>query len=191
MNIKLNIGCRNKPLPGFVNLDIDPSNKFADIIDNGFILSKFADESLMEIHAVHMAEHLSHKEFLDALLVWYKKLCSGGKLYLSVPDAEKMSALLLLTKDKSSVMSLFYGSQLNEWDFHRSLHTRESLSKELAGAGFSDIKEWDYWNTFPYNYVDTYASAVYPHMRKKIKMDNGKIVDLGGIQMSLNLLATK
>lgn len=190
---KVNIGCRNKPLPTFINIDINTNNTFADAYCDGLILDIFEDESLEEIHAVHMAEHLDNESFLKAIRNWHRKLVIGGKLILSVPDMEKASALLLLTKDKNIVKSLFYGSQNagDPWDYHKSLHTKDSISKELLEAGFSSVKEWNYWDKFPYNYCDTYASAVYPHMLKKIKMDNGRIVDLGGIQLSINVEATK
>lgn len=191
--VKINIGCRNKPLPSFINVDINPNNSLANIIDDGMKLEKFSDYSVDEIHAVHMAEHLDNESFMKALGNWYKKLKIGGTLVLSVPDMEKASALLLLSRDKNIVKSLFYGSQNSgdPWDYHRSLHTHQSLTEDLISAGYKDIKTWNYWEKFPYNYVDTYASAVYPHMLKKICMDNGRIIDLGGIQLSLNLEATK
>lgn len=189
----VNIGCRNKPLPAFVNVDINPENRLADVIDDGMTLSKFDEESIDEIHAVHMAEHLTGNSFNTALENWYRKLKPGGWIVLSVPDMEKASALLLLTKNKNIVKSLFYGSQNegDEWDYHRSLHTETSLSDDLLKAGFKNIQKWNYWEKFPYNFCDTYASAVYPHMLKRSRMDNGREIDLGGIQLSLNLEAQK
>lgn len=191
--IKVNIGCRNKPLPTFINVDINPNNLMADIIDDGMVLGKFEDESLDEIHAVHMAEHLDAESFEKALSNWYRKLKNGGFLVLSVPDMEKAAALLLLTKDKNIVKSLFYGSQNagDPWDYHRSLHTYFSLSQDLDKIGFRHIEPWNYWEKFPYSFCDTYASAVYPHMLKKTKMDNSREIDLGGIQLSINIQAQK
>lgn len=192
--MKLNLGCRNKPLPTYVNLDIDPNNKLADLIDDALELKKIKDNSCDLIEAVHMAEHLSQKDFKKAITLWYNKLKEGGILRLSVPDSEKCAALLLLTKDQDLVKAMFMGSQLNEWDFHRSLHTKDSVIHALqyaGGIGFRDIREWNYWDTFPHNYCDSYAAAVWPPMRKKFKLDNGKLVDLGGIQLSLNIEATK
>lgn len=191
--VKVNIGCRNKPLPTFINVDINPENLFADIIDDGMILDKFDDGSIDEIHAVHMAEHLDAESFEIALKNWYRKLKKNGLLVLSVPDMEKAASLLLLTRSKDIVKSLFYGSQNagDPWDYHRSLHTYASLASDLAKAGFKFIEPWNYWDKFPYNYCDTYASAVYPHMLKKTRMDNGREIDLGGIQLSLNIQAQK
>lgn len=188
--IKLNIGCRNKPMPTYINIDIDPSNKLADIIDNGFELKTIFNESCDVIEAVHMAEHLTIDEFKKALDVWWIKLKPGGLLRLSVPDATKCAALLQLT-DVSMVKSMFMGSQLNEWDFHKSIFTKDSLTELLINADFKNITEWDWATVFPHNYCDSYASAYFPHMRKNFICDNGKRIDLGGILMSLNLEGTK
>lgn len=189
--IKLNIGCRNKPLPTYVNIDIDPNNQLADLIDNGFELNTIKDNSCDLIEAVHMAEHLSLDEFKKALSVWCVKLKAGGTIRLSVPDALKCSSLFNLTQDRNLVKSMFMGSQLNEWDFHKSMHTYQSLSNDLDSAGFTYIRPWNYWETFPHNYCDSYASSTWPHMQKIFKCDNGKTIDMGGICLSLNLEATK
>ena len=189
--VKINIGCRNRPLPTYINVDIDPTNELADVVDDGLTLSTFKDGSADLIESVHMLEHLSLSGYKQALLVWFSKLKPGGVVRISVPDMEKFSALLLLTGDKSLVASGFYGSQLDEWDFHRSLHTRKGLSADLECSGFTNIREWDWRTTFPHNYVDSFASAYFPHFRKNFIMDNGKGVDLGGVCMSLNLEATK
>lgn len=189
--IKLNIGCRNKPLPTYVNVDIDPSNELADVIDNGFGLNNFKDDSVIEIASQHMNEHCSYVETKKVFQVWFNKLKKNGIVRISVPDMEKCSALLLLTKSKNLVRSMFYGSQKNEWDFHKNLFTKESLTKELQEAGFSNVKEWEPHNTFPFSYVDTYADCYYPDFHKKFKKDNGEIVDFGGVCLSLNLEAVK
>ncbi len=88
---------------------------------------------------------------------------------------------------------MFYGAQVegDPWDFHKSLHTKTSLTKDLQEAGFVNVREWDWATTWPHNYIDTYASCYYPHFRKNFIMDNGKRVDMGGILLSLNLEATK
>lgn len=192
--MKLNLGCRNKPLPTYINLDIDPNNKLADLIDDALKLTTIKDESCELIEAIHMAEHLSHADFKKALTLWWNKLKPNGILRLSVPDTAKCAALLLLTNNPKLVKSMFLGSQLNEWDIHKSIHTKESITEDLynaAGCGFVDVREWNYWDTFPHNFCDSYASAVWPPMRKKFKCDNGTIVDLGGVQLSINIEAVK
>ena len=191
MSIKLNLGCRDKPMPTYINVDIDPTNSYADVIDNAFELNTIDDNSVDLIEAIHMFEHLSYKESTKALKVWFKKLKTKWVLRLSVPDLDKMCSLHLLLQDKDIVKTMFVGSQRDEWDYHKNIHSRASLSKDLEEIGFSNIQTWDYATTWPHNYVDTYASMTWPPMRKRFEFANGKKVDLGGICLSLNLEATK
>jgi SAM-dependent methyltransferase len=190
--IKVNLGCRTKPLPTYINVDIDKDNEYADRIDDALKMDTFKDGSVDLIEAVHMFEHLSYEESEKALLLWHRKLKMGGTLRLSVPDLTKLSALLLLTDEKRLVKSSFYGSQRgDQWDYHKDGHTKTSLTKEIEHAGFKDVREWQWQETWPHNYVDTFASAYWPPMKKNYKLDNGSYENLGGILMSLNLEATK
>ena len=191
--VKLNIGCRNKPLPTYINLDINPNNEYADVIDDGTKLDKFEDNSIDLIEFTHGLEHIANDDIVNTLKVWWKKLKIGGIVRVSVPDMEKCSALLLLTKDTNLVKSMFYGSQRegDEWDFHKSLHTKNSLTDSFIAAGFKDIKEWDWALTWPHNYVDSFASCYYPDFAKNFIKDNGKRVNFGGTLLSLNLEAKK
>ena len=190
--IKLNIGCRNKIFPNFINLDINPENKLADIIDNGFTLEKFEDNSISLIYSSHVFEHLDYKEGEQALKVWYNKLKPGGIVRVSVPCAIKAAALMILTGDRVH-KALFMGRQRegDQWDYHRNIFTKEWLTTDLENAGFVDVKEWNPHEEWPHYFVDDFSRATYPTFSGKIRRDDGKIVDLGGVNVSLNLQAFK
>jgi len=190
MDTKLNLGCFNKKLPGFINIDIRPDCN-PDLVDNAFILSKIQDNSIDLIYASHMLEHLTYVETKTALETWFKKLTKGGILRLAVPDLEKACSLFLLTKDKNLVKSMFWGSQRHEFDMHKNGWSFEDIKKELIDVGFSNICLWDWQTTEPHNYCDDYSSSYWPPMHKKFLCANGKEVDLGGILLSLNVEAIK
>jgi predicted SAM-dependent methyltransferase len=188
--MKLNLGCFDKKLPGFTNVDIRPDCN-PDIVDNAFTLETIEDNSVGLIYCCHMLEHLSYEESKQALRVWYKKLKPGGWLRLAVPDLEKACSLYLLTKDKQKLKSMFWGSQRHMWDFHKNGWSRKDLEQDLYEAGFMDVDFWSWQHVEPHSYCDDYAQSYFPDMQKDYKMSNGKWIEGGGVLLSLNLQGQK
>jgi len=177
--IKLNLGCFNKKLPGFVNVDIrkdvDP-----DVVDNAFSLDKFENNSIDLIYACHMLEHLDYKETEQAFSRWLEVLKTGGVLRLAVPDLEGVFAHYFYYKKLDVLMHMLYGSQRHDFDFHKNGWDYDRLERDLLLAGFSEVRRWDWKTTEPHSYCDDYSQAYWPHMDKEC----GKL-------MSLNVEAVK
>ena len=188
--MKLNLGCYNKKLPGFVNIDIRPECE-PDVVDNAFTLETVYEGTVDLIYCCHMLEHLSYEEARKAIRVWYGKLKPNGVLRLAVPDLKKACALYLLTEDKEIVKSMFWGSQRHEFDFHKNGWSESELYEELWDAGFDEIKPWYWQYEEPHKYCDDYSQSYWPDMLKQYHMANGKELDMGGILMSLNIEGTK
>jgi predicted SAM-dependent methyltransferase len=190
METKLNLGCFNKQLPGFINIDIRPECN-PDIVDNAFTLEKIEDNSVSLIYVCHMLEHLDYKESKQALQVWYRKLKRTGILRLAVPNLEKACSLYLLTRDKNLVKSMFWGSQRHDFDQHKNGWSYDELYQDLVDVGFLAIREWNWQDIEPNKYCDDYSQSYWPDMLKKYKLSNGKELDMGGVLMSLNLEGIK
>lgn len=188
--MKLNLGCFDKKLPGFTNVDIRPECN-PDIVDDAFTLDTIKDESVDLIYCCHMLEHLSYTQTVGALYTWYRKLKGGGVLRLAVPDLEKACALYLLTKDKEKLKSMFWGSQRHDFDFHKNGWSKDDLEEELLNVGFENVREWLWQLTEPHNYCDDYSQSYFPDMQKDFRMSNGKTILGGGVLLSLNLEAIK
>ncbi len=59
-------------------------------------LSRFADDSILEIYASHVIEHLRfQKELLAALREFNRVLTAGGVLRVSAPDLDTLCRLFL------------------------------------------------------------------------------------------------
>lgn len=86
--VKLELGSGYAPTPGFVHLDANPNAPGVDIIGSAFPLSMIEDESVSEIRAVDVLEHLSYRDTDAALAEWARVLCPGGRLFVQVPDAD-------------------------------------------------------------------------------------------------------
>ncbi len=119
---------------------------YVDHIGNAKDLSCFSDETFAEIYASHVLEHFDYAGELDtALKEWCRVLRPDGKLYVSVPDMDKLAALFLM-KDKLSlqerfhVMRIIFGGHIDKYDYHMAGLNREFLESFLIHAGFSNLK---------------------------------------------------
>ena len=107
-------------------------------------LSRFADNSILEIYASHVIEHLRfQKELPAALREFNRVLTAGGVLRVSVPDLDTLCKLFLdpemSLKQRMQLMGIIYGSQMDEADFHYVGLNEEILTAYLQDTGFTDI----------------------------------------------------
>lgn len=188
--MKLHLGCGYKHLPGFQNVDANPEVN-PDIVDNILILEKFENNSVDLIYVCHVFEHFSYDESATALRRWSEILKRDGILRLSVPDMEALMKIYLFYEDLNIIKHMICGSQQNEWQFHKNCWDFKTLKDKLEKFGFKDVKRWEWQDIDPHRYVDDYAQSYYPDYHKRVKLSNGKTVDLGGRLMSLNIEAKK
>ena len=176
--MKLNLGCYDRKIYGFTNVDIR-SDVNPDVIDDVFKLEKFKDDSVDLIYACHVLEHADYNESEQALKRWFTILKKGGVLRLAVPDMEAHFAHYYYHKDLRLLHSTFWGSQRHPYDYHKNGWDFKKLKEDLRTAGFSIIRKYD-WRKTEHFYADDYSQTYYPHLDKT----NGKL-------MSLNVEATK
>lgn len=177
--MKLHLGCGNKRLDGFINVDILQTDA-VDIIDDVSTLEKFENMSADLIYACHVLEHFKRKEYFKVLERWTDILRHDGTLRLSVPDFSKVCQLYSNGEFKlNDVLGLLFGGQTYLYNFHYMVFDYDFLKKDLQKLGYRDIRIWD-WKTTEHSHVDDFSQAYLPHMDK----ENGTIV-------SLNIEATK
>ena len=83
---KLNIGAGYKRFPGFINIDADKNCK-PDIllnIDDANLILPFDDNSIDEIKAYHVLEHIGDN-YIKLLQELYRVLIPGGIIDIQVP----------------------------------------------------------------------------------------------------------
>jgi predicted SAM-dependent methyltransferase len=141
--IRLNLGCASRPLPGYVNIDMDsledmkvryPDVNFPEdvsILQCDIFNLPYEDDAVDEVKADALLEHLS---FLDEKKLFYevkRVLRPGGVFEFSVPDFEETVKLWLAAKD--------------EWkDFYRN--DPEAVAKKhwFGQYSFSFDNRWGY-----------------------------------------------
>jgi len=176
--IKLNLGCFDRKIPGFTNVDIREDVN-PDLIDNVFKLNTIEEKSVDLIYACHVLEHADYKESEVALKRWHEVLKNGGILRLAVPDMEAHFAHYFYHKDLRVLHSTFWGSQRHPYDYHKNGWDFNKLKEDLISVGFVDVKRYD-WRKTEHFYIDDYSQSYFPHMDK----EDGKL-------MSLNVEAVK
>ena len=91
---RLHIGGR-EPRPGWNILNIQPGPN-VDYVGSCTSLEQFADNSIDEVYASHVLEHLGFREELPKALreIW-RVLKPGGVLKISVPDFERLCTMFV------------------------------------------------------------------------------------------------
>ena len=178
MKVKLNLGCYDRKIPGFVNVDIR-EDVAPDLLDDVFKLERVEDGTVDLIYACHVLEHADYKESDHALRRWHKVLKNGGTLRLAVPDMEAHFAHYYYHKDLRLLHSTFWGSQKHPFDYHKNGWDFKKLKEDLSEIGFRDIIRYD-WKKTDHSHIDDYSQAYLPHMDKE-----------NGMLMSLNVEGTK
>lgn len=85
--MRVELGSSTHPTPGYVHVDIAPACK-PDIVADVTQLP-FADDSIIELRAVDILEHVSYRNVVDVAKEWSRVLAPGGLFYVQVPDAKR------------------------------------------------------------------------------------------------------
>ena len=152
-NIRLNLGCGDKILEGYINVDVVASRagKKPDVICDLHKLEPFHDDSVDEILAVHVVEHFWEWEVIAILKEWVRVLKPGGKMVLECPNLISAAQEFLKNPDVSAVggkegqrsMWVFYGDPAwkDPYMIHRWGYTPKSLARVMFKAGLESIRQ--------------------------------------------------
>jgi hypothetical protein len=139
--IRINLGCGEKPLPGYINVDLRPLPD-VDIVADVRRLP-FDPGSVFEISSAHLVEHFREHHFRTVVLPYWKSLLMpGGQLRIICPNWAAMLEQLNAGRMPLSIFKrLTFGAQDYEGDDHFAMYTPESLEKLLLEAGFREIEK--------------------------------------------------
>jgi len=176
--MKLHIGCGKKYLTGYKHLDVI-NYDHVDFICDARQLNMIADQSVSEIYACHVLEHVERNEVANIIQEWCRVLEPGGVIRIAVPDFESIVDEYLENKDLTRFQGLLYGGQTYDYNFHHVVFDYTQMKYLLENAGFHDVRKYDWRKFLPEDY-DDYSRSYLPHM----DFENGRL-------MSLNVIAIK
>ena len=154
----LNLGCGERILPGFINVDkyyVDPQ-----VINFDIFQLPFEDNSIDAIFCAHVLEHLPFRHARMAISEWARVL--KGCLYLGIPDIELIYEYFKINKDIDMFLVTLFGFQtdpsnvgsdlnyiVNEGHFHRCGFTKKMIQDQLEMNGFiiEELYNYDGWGT--------------------------------------------
>lgn len=151
---KLHIGCQDSPIPGWLNIDIEPTDKRVVYMDATKPFP-FADHSFKYVYSEHMIEHISIQEGLLMVRECYRVLEHGGVIRISTPDLKFL--IQLYNEDKTEVQKRYINSYkkfykdftffndtfvinhfVRSWG-HQFIYDKKTMQALLENAGFEHI----------------------------------------------------
>ena len=143
MKRKLHIGGKQRA-DGWEILNANPA-PYVDHVCNASDLSRFTDGTFSEIYASHVVEHFDYnKELVSTLKEWWRVMEPCGKIYISVPDLDVLSNLILkkdiyTVNERFEVMRMIFGGHVDKYDYHVVGLNEEFLTIFLRNAGYINI----------------------------------------------------
>lgn len=151
--VRLNLGCGDKILEGYINVDFAASRKGnkPDVIADLRAL-EFNPDYADEILSVHVIEHFYPWEAEDLLTHWKNILKPGGSLILECPNI-LTAAKMLLQEPEKAARAVGKDGQMAMWPLygdpawkdplmcHRWGYTPTTLIDLLKTCGFTNVRQ--------------------------------------------------
>ena len=179
--IRLNLGCGGRPLPEYINVDMDtldelkqryPGQAFPEGIEvcqYDIFHLPFADNTVAEIRADSLVEHLSFPEEPKFLYEVRRVLKPGGLFQFATPDFEETLKAWLAAKDEwedffrndpgaiaqnhwfgnysystknrwGYLMAMIFGGQNGPGQFHKNAYTIPKIRAILKRLDFEEVE---------------------------------------------------
>ena len=133
--MKLNIGCGQDKLDGYVNIDIREEIEPDMVMDIRY-LEKIKDESCEEILASHVIEHFPIWAEANIVKLWKTKLKIGGQLIVRCPDLVSIAKMIITDDSDPLLAQHLFGKQDHPWNYHCTGFTEKTLCKLLRDRDF-------------------------------------------------------
>ena len=151
--LKLELGSGERPTPGYLHQDIIQLETPLDYCCPAWCVP-MPEDSLSEVIAIAVMEHLRFKDFSKTMKHIYQLLKPGGKFYFDVPDIKVWATYLFLVLQnprmensnivpysKEDIYKTMWGWQRWEGDEHKSAWIHDDVYEVVVKAGFSYVTD--------------------------------------------------
>ena len=138
--VKVNVGCGERPWPNYINVDWRELPD-VDVVGDARLLP-FEPATIAELASSHLVEHFREHELRTRVLPYWKSLLTrGGRMRIICPNWQ---AMLQRLSDGRMTLPHFkqvtFGAQDYEGDDHFAMYTPETLQSLLLDSGFESIE---------------------------------------------------
>jgi len=143
--LKIDVGSGIQPILGgdYVHLDISP--RFGEIVVDVLNGIPVADSSVTNLRCSAIVEHFYLHDLREKVLPeFYRILTDGGRLYIVVPDWQKIKESDKWEMVQQNLYGAYHKYILPEHDLHKYCWDFKHLKKELEKFGFKQIKKIKY-----------------------------------------------
>lgn len=137
MPILLNLGCGNDIQQGYDNIDI---RDLPGVIQADISNLSYEPNSVDEIRAIDIYEHISFTESQKVLNHWVSLLKSGGRLIIQGPSIEVLARRILTStnvEDIEDSIKYIFGNQDYKENTHFTSCHPELMTYYLRNAGIT------------------------------------------------------
>lgn len=157
---KLNLGSGSDYRQGFINIDI-LSDVGADLVHDITKPFPFSSESVSEIIAQDVLEHLTREQQSDFFAEAFRLLVKGGRLFIRIPNNDDIWERFSDDPDTRNLFLFGDTSETGIWGSHKSGHTLESFIELAAVAGFKISR----YSSVETNYVFEFIKSDLPKLK--------------------------
>jgi len=136
---KLNLGCGQFPVPGYINVDLFPP---ADVVGD-FTEMQFS--AVTEVTMYHVLEHLPWRATKPTLRLVRSWMEPGATILVEVPDMRAILGMGFTRITRGAI----YGEQSSDGEFHKTGFTERMLIADLLECGFEDVRTRTFQSTHP------------------------------------------